>query len=54
MRRKARNRWVWHPVPFAIIPACYGGTWYWLEQPPWERKLWCTLMDDYYDYRRVP
>lgn len=51
MRWSIGNNSEWHMVPFAWIPVCFEDVVYWLEQPPWERRLKWSHVEDFYEYR---
>lgn len=39
MRFKHKNRYEWARVPFAWVPFTQEGVTYWLEFPPYERRV---------------
>lgn len=43
----------WHPVPYAWFPVCFDNVTYWLEQPPYERRVkWEHVCGPFYEYRK--
>lgn len=53
MRWARQNGYEWHPVPWAWFPVCFDNVTYWLEQPPYDRKIkWEHVCGPFYEYRR--
>lgn len=54
MRWATLDETQWHPVPYAWFPACFECVTYWLEQPPYERRMKFTTetAGPFYEYRK--